>query len=261
MSASISASKGPGLLPDNDTQPPQHLAGGGRRSLKVGGITPFTATDYPGLLAAAIFVQGCPWRCGYCHNPHLQERTRASPIAWNDVLSLLERRKGLIDAVVFSGGEPAIDPCLADAITQVRDAGFKIGMHSGGTHPQRLQSVLPLLDWIGLDVKANFADYADITKVRGSGVAALTSLKAVLASGVDYECRTTAHPALLPEAKLLQIAQTLAAMGVKNYVLQAFRMQGCADPALNNRMVGNYPSPGLVEQLGKLFPNFTMRRG
>lgn len=250
----------PGLLPDIATRRPQNLAAGRRRVLKVGGVTPFTATDYPGLLSAAVFVQGCPWRCGYCHNPHLQERTRDSPIAWDDVVSLLERRIGLIDAVVFSGGEPTMDPCLADAIRQVRAMGFKIGMHSGGTHPQRLESVLPLLDWIGLDIKANFADYANITKIAGSGNPALNSLKAVLASGVNYECRSTAHPSLLSETQLLQLAHTLAGMGVKTYALQVFRMQGCSDPVLNNSMTGNYPSPGLVEQIGKLFHRFTLRR-
>ncbi|WP_073104162.1 anaerobic ribonucleoside-triphosphate reductase activating protein [Pollutimonas bauzanensis] len=236
------------------------LHAGRQRMLKVGGVTPFTATDYPGQLAAAVFVQGCPWRCGYCHNPHLQERTRHSPIAWTDVLGLLKRRIGLIDAVVFSGGEPTMDPCLADAIAQVRALGFKIGLHSGGTHPQRLKSILPLLDWVGLDVKAMFANYANVTQVGGSGGPALASLEAVLASGVDYECRTTAHPALLPETELWQLAQALAGMQVKNYVLQVFRMQGCSDPALNNTMTGNYPSAGLVQRIAPLFPAFTLRR-
>ncbi|NYT61825.1 anaerobic ribonucleoside-triphosphate reductase activating protein [Alcaligenaceae bacterium] len=227
----------------------------------MGGITPFTATDYPGQLAAAIFVQGCPWRCGYCHNPHLQKRTRGSPITWNDVLSLLKRRIGLIDAVVFSGGEPSIDPCLASAMVQVKRLGYKIGMHSGGTHPERLKSVLPMLDWIGLDIKAVFASYATVTQVAGSGAAALSSLRAVLDSGISYECRTTAHPALLPEPELLKLANTLADMGVENYALQVFRKQGCNDPILNSSMVGNYPSATLLTQMNKLFPAFTLRRG
>src|SRR5690606_13375313 len=119
-----------------------------------------------------IFVQGCPWRCGYCHNPHLQARTPHSPISWTDTLALLHRRQGLIDAVVFSGGEPTMDPGLADAMHETRALGFKIGLHSGGTHPERLTSVLPLIDWIGFDVKALFADYARVTQVAGSGASA-----------------------------------------------------------------------------------------
>lgn len=242
------------------TCPTPSIGAGRRRTLKVGGVTPFTATDYPGTLAAAIFVQGCPWRCGYCHNPHLQERTHHSPISWEDVLSFLKRRIGLIDAVVFSGGEPTMDPCLADAIGEVRSFGFKIGMHSGGTHPQRLKQVLPLLDWVGMDIKADFANYARVTQVQNSGSPALLSLQAVLASGVDYECRTTAHSHLLPEPELLQLARTLAGMRVKNYALQVFRPQGCNDAALNSNMASTYPAAALLEQIKALFPAFILRR-
>ena len=230
------------------------------RTLKVGGVTPFTATDYPGQLAAAVFVQGCPWRCGYCHNPHLQTRTAGSPIAWSDILALLKRRIGLIDAVVFSGGEPSMDPLLGDAIAQVQALGYKIGMHSGGTHPVRLKSVLPSLDWIGLDIKAEFADYSTVTRVTNSGLQARASLKAVLDSGVAFECRTTAHPALLPEPVLLRLARTLADMRVTSYALQVFRTQGCSDVALNTSMSNTYPSVGVIEQIAGLFPSFQLRR-
>ncbi|MDS1141227.1 anaerobic ribonucleoside-triphosphate reductase activating protein [Pusillimonas sp. SM2304] len=235
--------------------------GGRPRRLKVGGITPFTATDYPGQLSTVIFVQGCPWRCGYCHNPHLQARTPHSPIPWDEVLALLERRRGLVDAVVFSGGEPTMDPGLASAIGAVRALGFKIGLHSGGTHPERLKSVLPMLDWVGFDVKTLFGNYARVTKVAGSGGPALAGLQAILASGVDYECRTTLHPALLPEADIIQLAQTLADLQVKSYALQVFREQGCSDAALNASMEQGYPSAALVERVSSLFPAFTLRRG
>lgn len=116
------------------------------RRLKVGGITPFTATDYPGKLAAVMFVQGCPWRCGYCHNPHLQPRLVHSPMPWPPVLELLRRRIGLIDTVVFSGGEPTIDPALAHAIGAVRALGFEVGLHTADAYPKRLLETLPLLD-------------------------------------------------------------------------------------------------------------------
>ncbi len=238
----------------------RHIEGRPRR-LKVGGITPFTATDYPGHLSTVIFVQGCPWRCGYCHNPHLQERTPHSPIPWVDVLALLERRRGLVDAVVFSGGEPTMDPGLADAMREARALKFKIGLHSGGTHPERLKSVLPLIDWVGFDVKALFADYVRVTKVAGSGEPALAGLRAILDSGVDYECRTTLHPALLPEPEVLQLAQTLADLDVKRYALQVFREQGCSDASLNSSMTQGYPSRALVERVAGMFPEFTLRRG
>jgi len=231
-----------------------------KRSLKVGGITPFTATDYPGKLAAVVFVQGCPWRCGYCHNPHLQPRLSESSLAWQQVLDLLQRRVGLIDAVVFSGGEPTIDAALADAICAVRELGFDVGLHSAGTYPKRLAEILPLLDWVGLDIKASFAQYDRITQITGSGHQARAAAEAVLASGVDYEFRTTIHPALLPEAEVLALAQSLAQMGAQKYVLQVFRAQGSQDDALAAAAMAGYPSDTLVRRVAQLFAHFSVRR-
>ncbi len=230
------------------------------KALNVGGMTPFSATDYPGQLAAVIFVQGCPWRCGYCHNPHLKPRLGARPIAWQQVLDWLGRRVGLIDAVVFSGGEPSIDPALAGAIGAVRKLGFDIGLHTAGIYPKRLAEILPLLDWVGLDIKAPFAHYERITQIAASGAQALAAAEAILASGVNYEFRTTIHPALLPEADVLAQAQGLARMGVQNYVLQIFRAQGSGDAALNSVAMAGYPSAQLLRQVAQLFPHFTLRR-
>lgn len=238
--------------PDFGPKPP--------RSLRVGGVVPFTATDYPGQIAAVVFVQGCPWRCAYCHNPHLQPRTRHHAFEWQAVLDLLARRVGLLDAVVFSGGEPTGDPVLGQAMRDVKTLGFKVGLHTAGTHPRRLREVLPLVDWVGLDVKTAFGDYADVTRVPASGKHALASLRAVLASGVQYECRTTLHPGLLPEGKILGLAQTLSAMNITNYALQVFRPQGCADDGLNAASVAGYPNQALVSRIAALFPAFTLRR-
>lgn len=231
----------------------------GRRP-KVGGITPFSATDYPGKLAAVVFIQGCPWRCGYCHNPHLQVRTGASPLAWPQVIDLLRRRVGLIDAVVFSGGEPTTDPALADAILAVKELGFEIGLHTAGAYPQRLAAILPLLDWVGIDVKAPFEHYERITGVAGSGAQARACVEAVIASGVRHECRTTIHPALLAEGEILALARTLAGSGVQDYALQVFRATGCNDADLHASAVAAYPGAQLQSQVAALFPRFTMRR-
>jgi pyruvate formate lyase activating enzyme len=200
--------------------------------LRVGGLTPLSSTDWPGQLSAVVFCQGCPWRCGYCHNPGLIPAQAASEIAWDEVMALLRRRQGLLDAVVFSGGEPTLQAALPDAMRDVRALGFKIGLHTGGMYAKRLAEVLPLVDWVGLDVKAPFAGYAGITGVEGSGTRALEGLEQVLASGVDHEVRTTVHPELLHDDALAALARDLAARGVKRYVVQAFRPQGCEDAAL-----------------------------
>lgn len=228
--------------------------------LKVGGIAPFTATDYPGKLAAVVFVQGCPWACGYCHNPHLQARTEDSPVPWAQVLALLQRRVGLIDAVVFSGGEPTMDPALEDAMRQVRALGFSVGLHTAGIYPRRLQEVLPLVDWVGMDVKATPQGYDAITRVAGSARGVWESAAQVLASGVPHEFRTTVHPALQSEPDLLALAQSLQTLGVRHYALQVFRGTGCADPSLAAAATAGYPSADLVERVSALFETFTLRR-
>ena len=134
-------------------------------SLRVGGLTRFTSIDYPGKLSAVVFVQGCPWRCGYCHNPQLQSRDEAAGPSWSEVMAWLPRRVGLIDAVVFSGGEPTLDPALGAAMDEVRALGLAVGLHSAGIYPRRLRELLPRLDWIGLDVKAmRTTKQADQTK-------------------------------------------------------------------------------------------------
>jgi len=221
--------------------------------LRVGGLTPLSTTDWPGMLAAVVFCQGCPWRCGYCHNPGLIPARGDNEIPWEDVLAFLRRRQGLLDGVVFSGGEPTLQPELAEAMREVRALGFKIGLHTGGAYPRRLAEVLPLVDWVGLDAKAPFADYARITGVDGSGERALSSLEVVLASGVAHEIRTTVHPALLADADVVDLAQDLSARGVKRYVIQAFRSQGCTDSALVHDTRRERTLAGLVEDVARLF--------
>ena len=76
--------------------------------LRIGGITPLTSIDFPGRLAAVLYGQGCPWRCGYCHNPELLDATTPAAVPWPEVLAFLKSRQGLLDGVVFSGGEPTL---------------------------------------------------------------------------------------------------------------------------------------------------------
>jgi pyruvate formate lyase activating enzyme len=229
-------------------------------ALKVGGVVPFTATDYPGKLAAVVFVQGCPWRCGYCHNPHLQARQAYSAVAWPQVRKLLARRVGLIDAVVFSGGEPTIDPALPDAIAEVRELGFSIGLHTACIYPRQLGAVLPMVDWVGFDVKAPFEHYARVTRVADSGRQARACAEMIIASGVAHECRTTVHPSLLSDQDLLELGATLSYMGVSNYALQMFRAQGCADGELTECTIAPQIDGQVLARIAAMFPQFTLRR-
>ncbi|MDP1529376.1 MAG: anaerobic ribonucleoside-triphosphate reductase activating protein [Rhodoferax sp.] len=228
-------------------------------TLRVGGLTPLSTTDWPGMLAAVVFCQGCPWRCGYCHNPDLILARGENEIPWEDVLAFLRRRQGLLDGMVFSGGEPTAQAGLLDAMQAVRALGFKIGLHTGGMYPQRLAAVLPLVDWVGIDVKAPFAEYPRVTGVAGSGERARAGLLEVVASGVAHEVRTTVHPALLADAEVVGIAHDLAERGVKHYVIQAFRSQGCRDKGLRQNATRERPLQDVGKELAGLFEDFSVR--
>ena len=206
-------------------------------SLRVGGFTPFTTIDFPGELAAVVYLQGCPWRCRYCHNGELLDAGVAPLVAWDDILDMLRKRRGLLDAVVFSGGEPSAQQALDAAIRDVRELGFKVGLHSAGSYPQRLASLLPLLDWVGLDIKALPEDYPALTGVDNSGERAFQSLQLVLDSGVRYEARVTVHGQLQDPARLQRLLGLLEEYGVPEPVLQRCRDGEVLDPSLGaNRL-------------------------
>ncbi|GEO81966.1 anaerobic ribonucleoside-triphosphate reductase activating protein [Pararhodospirillum oryzae] len=203
--------------------------------LRVGGLARLSTCDWPGQLVATVFCQGCPWRCAYCHNPHLWPAGTPALVSWDEVLAFLDTRRGLLDGVVFSGGEALWQPGLPEAMAAVRALGFRVGLHTGGAFPRRLAAVLPLLDWIGFDVKAPFAAYDALTRMPGSGARARESLRQVLAAGVPVDVRTTVHPALLDEAGLRALDADLAALGAPPIRHQPFRPAGCADPVLVGR--------------------------
>lgn len=160
--------------------------------LRVGGLTRCSASDYPGKLAAVVFCQGCAWRCGYCHNPELQSARSGEEIAWAEVLAFLDKRKGLLDAVVFSGGEPTQQRGLEGAMREVKAMGFLVGLHTAGIVPWRLEKVLPLVDWVAMDVKARFDEHERVTGVPGSARRARESRDLILGSGVACEFHTVA---------------------------------------------------------------------
>jgi len=225
----------------------------------VGGLVPFSTIDYPGQLAAVIFLQGCPWRCGYCHNPHLQIRGQPQ-YNWKQIIRFLQSRLGMLDAVVFSGGEPTADHCLLEAVKSVKKMGFLAGIHTAGAYPERLEKLLPYLDWVGLDIKAPFnSTYDRITTVTQSYHNALASLQRLLEQGGEFEVRTTLHPRLLSETDVLSIATTLASMGVKHYALQKFQPRDCINEQLNLNLPTCYPDENLLFQIKNLFPDFTYR--
>ncbi len=227
------------------------------QELTIGGVTPLSTLDFPDALAAVVYCQGCPWGCPYCHNEPLREITDKAERDGASVLSWLEGRRGLLDAVVFSGGEPTLQEGLGAMLGAVRDMGFKTGLHTTGMFPRALEAVLPLCDWVGLDIKAPADDYPRITGVAGGGEAAFASLALLLADGLPFETRTTWHPGLLSEARLIALARELAAAGAGRWVVQAFRPDGCADPSRAAAGPTVFP-PDLVARLQAAAPRLTI---
>ena len=225
--------------------------------LRIGGFVPLSGCDWPGELVATLFCQGCPWRCRYCHNTHLLPADRPGTVAWSWVVDFLRRRVGLLDGVVFSGGEPTLQRELGTAMQQVRALGMRVGLHTAGPYPDRLAAVLPLVDWVGFDVKAPFDDYPRLTGVPGSGARARESLLRLLASGVAYEVRTTVPPDLLDAATLSNLAEVLTDLGVAHYALQTCRANGCLDPKLASGAGGSVSA--LAAPLRALFPRVILR--
>ena len=198
---------------------------GAHDDIRIGGITPFTTVDWPGHLAAVAWLAGCPWRCPYCHNHGLWTEA-AAQYDLADLLAFLQGRRGLLDGVVFSGGEPLAQPGLPHAIAQVRALGFEVALHTAGAYPERLAQILPDLSWVGFDVKAPWERYDAITRVPQSADPARASLRQILDAGLPMEARTTWHPSLLAPEDLTAIARQLAELGVPAWRVQAYRPDG-----------------------------------
>lgn len=193
------------------------------QELPIAGLTPFTTIDYPGSLAAVIFCQGCPWRCPYCHNAQLRPFTEGK-MPWTSVLEFLGKRKGWIEAVVFSGGEPTAHSSLLHSIQEVRKMGYKIGLHTAGTFPDRLCEVLPFVDWVGLDIKAPFGPlYDKLTGAKASAHLAFESLLHLLSSRKPHQLRTTFDPGILTSEDIEDINHTLAAWNAPLVAVQTLR--------------------------------------
>lgn len=189
-------------------------------ALRIGAMLKFSTLDYPGKISSVIFCQGCPNRCVYCHNPDFIDISRPGQISFDDVLDFLKSRTELLDAVVFSGGEPLIQTALVDAILQIKQLGYLVGIHTSGVLTDRFVNVLNYVDWVGFDIKTEFDKYHKITRLDNSGESAKESLLALLNSGVDFELRTTVDSRYIEDQDLINIAKFLRENGVKKWILQ-----------------------------------------
>ncbi|MCM1322707.1 MAG: anaerobic ribonucleoside-triphosphate reductase activating protein [Acetobacter sp.] len=230
-------------------------------SIRIGGIEKFSIVDFPNRMAAVVFMQGCPWRCPFCHNSHLQDVHTETNIVWHKFMDFLEQRKGVLDAVVFSGGEPLVQAELVDAINEVKVLGYQIGVHTGGYFPARFKEILPLIDWVGFDIKAPL-DVDAYKRVTG-GIADVEkvceSLQALCESGKKFECRTTCDPRFLNIDDIYTIADSLKNMGVKEYYLQKYRKVPNDVNTTEEQCLALVEDEKLLDYLRGIFETFDVR--
>ena len=199
--------------------------------LTIGGVVPLSALDFPETLATVIYCPGDPWGCPYGGDPSAQAPGSGATCDAGAVLAWLESRRGQVDAVLFSGGEPTLLPDMAATLAAVRELGFLTGLHTTGLSPDALAAVLPHLDFVGLDLKGPRAAYARLSDLPGGGEAAFASLDLLLGAAIPFEAHTTWHPTLLEPDALVALAGELAAAGAPRWTLQTFRPGGDAADA------------------------------
>jgi pyruvate formate lyase activating enzyme len=191
--------------------------------MKIGGLQKVSLIDYPGLISAIIFLQGCNFKCSYCHNPELVDSKLFQPcIKEKEVLDFLNMRRGKLDAVVITGGEPTIHDGLALFIKQIKKMGFAVKLDTNGSQPRVIKNLLDekLLDFIAMDIKAPLEKYKDIVKTQVNPDSIKESIRLILKAKIPYEFRTTVVASQLEEKDILQIGKMIA--GAKHYVLQKF---------------------------------------
>lgn len=193
--------------------------------MQIHGFNKTTLLDYPRHLAATIFLGGCNMRCPFCHNAALVTDPNSQPsIASSEVIAYLEKRRGILEGVCVTGGEPTLYPDLPDFIKQIKALGLKVKLDTNGTNPSMLKYLVEekLIDYVAMDIKNSPEKYAVSSGVAGLSLQPiLESVAYLLTEPVEYEFRTTIVKELHTEQDMSSIGQWL--QGAKAYYLQAFK--------------------------------------
>ena len=187
------------------------------------GIQKSSLIDYPGKICSIIFLSKCNFRCGYCHNPELVlDDPKLKEISEEELLDFLKTRKGLIDAVTITGGEPTLYEKLPDFIKKIKELSFLVKIDTNGTNPKMLNRLIKnkLIDFISMDIKNVFEKYKETVNAKIDEIKLKESIKTIIKSGIEHEFRTTVLPKLHKKEDLVKIAEGLK--GAKKYILQQF---------------------------------------
>ncbi len=196
--------------------------------MQIAGLVKNSFVDYPGHIAAVIFVPGCNMDCWYCHNRALWEQGEL--LDTGEVMDFLSKHKGFLDGVVVSGGEPCLQSDLRPFVRRIKELGYPVKLDTNGLLPETLKEMLPEVDYIALDLKAPPGEIHRVVSFALDDAPIWRSADLIMQSGIDYEFRTTFMPKLT-EADIAAIAQRIT--GAKRYVLQQYRkVEGriCPEP-------------------------------
>ena len=188
----------------------------------IGGFQKMTMLDFPGKVACTVFTYGCNFRCPFCHNATLVI-DEANLFSEDEILSYLNKRKGILDGVCITGGEPLLQSDIFEFLEKVRKTGLMIKLDTNGSYPERLKEVIDrgLIDYVAMDIKTSKENYS---KVAGTNVKIEDiekSVRILLENKVDYEFRTTVVKELHTKADFEKISMWIK--GAKRYFLQCFK--------------------------------------
>lgn len=187
-----------------------------------GGFEKCTLVDYPGKVACMVYTVGCNFRCPYCHNPELVDETVEARYTEQAILDFLATRRGLLDGVVITGGEPTMHEELPAFMRKVKELGFLVKLDTNGTNVRMLERVLHegLVDYVAMDVKSPLETYSQ-TVARPVDIDAIRhSIDLLRSSPIEYEFRTTVIKSLLSRDDVEAIGKSI--QGAKRYFLQKF---------------------------------------
>jgi len=225
--------------------------------MQIGGLQKLTLIDYPGRLAATVFLIGCDFKCPWCYSSELvlPEKIKKQPkISEKQFFNFLKERKKLLDGLVLCGGEPTINKKLPELIKKIRKLGYQVKLDTNGSNPKMLKKLIndKLIDYVAMDIKAPKEKYKKILgkKVKIEDIE--KSIKILKEGKVDYEFRTTVVPTVLDKKDILEIAKWIR--GAKRYYLQNFRPEKTIDPKFEK--IKPYPQEYLLEIQKAISPFF-----
>ncbi|MBD3245234.1 MAG: anaerobic ribonucleoside-triphosphate reductase activating protein [Candidatus Moranbacteria bacterium] len=204
------------------------------KDLEIAGVEPSSMLERPGYISAIIFLNGCNFRCPFCHNPDLVlKNPDIKPYPLKEVLKLLKQKKGWVDSVILSGGEPTIYKEIPQFIKKVKDMGFSMGIHTNGTNPEMIKKLTDrnLLSYLAMDLKNDQQDYAKtagLKKINFFNIQkTLNIIKSLDREKIETIVRITVVPGLIDRENIKKMGGLLK--GIKKVSLQQFRPVNCLD--------------------------------